>query len=312
MKLSTEQHEEIYKVVKSCFGDFALFDTLVATKLAQALKESNFIDINEKSTKGVVERYFKVEELIFQTAYVLVISYREELKALKWPDVETMIRSYAQFANVDRDEKKYLLNYRNFLKMALTIIPAKGNKGRLLQIAGKLDGSRREYITGSGQKIEVIRRVQIYHQETGIRLVVKRPRKPKNTLYAEPHSSSSIAAAVPSYYDAHSSVVSTEDGSVEDQHQHLVLVPRSASSAVPTVAPTAGAEANDKSKKDNKKRKGGGPMVCTSSSFSHTKLKKMKISSGTDVQKLVKKGGLYARLARQQSLDGTPTVETVA
>ena len=35
------------------------------------------------------------------------------------------------------------------------------------------------------------------------------------------------------------------------------------------------------------------------------------VETGTHKQ-LVKKGGLYARLARQQSLDGTPTVETVA
>jgi subfamily B ATP-binding cassette protein MsbA len=35
------------------------------------------------------------------------------------------------------------------------------------------------------------------------------------------------------------------------------------------------------------------------------------VETGTHAQ-LVKKGGLYARLAKQQSLDGTPTVETVA
>jgi hypothetical protein len=76
----------------------------------------------------------------------------------------------------DHQELQYLLNYRNYLRIALQIIPARLNKQLLLKVASRLEGSKNEYITGGGQKIAVTRRVDIYEKEGN----VTKSAKPKN------------------------------------------------------------------------------------------------------------------------------------
>eukprot|EP01034_Spumella_vulgaris_P030026 gene30026-37173_t len=280
VKLSPQQHDQIFNILKRSFSDFALFDSLVAVKLRQALIDSNSIEINEKSTKRVVERYFAVDafkspeqkaliyplELIFQACYVLVISHRESSKATQWRDVDTLLRHYPQFArDVDADELQYLLNYRNVVKIALSIIPARLNKGRLLQIGGKLEGSHNEYITGSGQKIEVIRRTDVYHQEGKIKIVLKKPRvkhsiAPAPVTFSDPSMSPSV-------------VTSDDESSPPQQQQSL----------------------------EKRKRKRATTVItCTSSSFSHTKLKMMKLPV-EDLDTLLNgKGSDFSATAVQQ------------
>lgn len=174
--------EEIYNALKSAYSDFHLFESLVASKLWQCVKDTDHVEINVKTTKRVVERYYDMTmfqskeqksllaqiQQIFQTCYVLVLSYHDHGQALLWPDVTTLKLNYPQFACCDETELNFLLKFRNMMRVALLIIPAYKHKQNLLRIAARLEGSHNEYITGGGQKASVTRRVDIYEKEGGV------------------------------------------------------------------------------------------------------------------------------------------------
>lgn len=191
--LVNPQHIHIYSQIKSSFSDFHLFDNLVAEKLKQAIIDSDNIEINFKTTKKVVERYFDIEafktpeqklvwaqlQLIFKACYVLILSQKPSSRAQFWEDTDTLLKHYPQFSSVDGDELQLLLNFRNMTKITLMVIPARLNKQCILKIAGRLEGSQNEYITGGGQKPAVTRRVEIYEQEGDIS-AEKRPDRVRN------------------------------------------------------------------------------------------------------------------------------------
>ena len=68
--------------------------------------------------------------------------------------------------NLDSAELKYLLVYRNMMKIALEIIPSKGHKALLMNICSILEGSGQTYSTGGTQSKATSRRVLIYQQES--------------------------------------------------------------------------------------------------------------------------------------------------
>jgi hypothetical protein len=76
----------------------------------------------------------------------------------------------------DPQELHHLLAFRNIIRIALLIIPPQGNKQLLLNIGGRLEGAGNEYITGTGQKICVTRRVAIYEQEGHVTVQKKKPK----------------------------------------------------------------------------------------------------------------------------------------
>ena len=181
--LSPAIHEEIYERVRNAFVDFTLFDQLVSKQLKKAIADSNTIDIDVKTTRKLIDKYFDAEsfkteqqkllltqiQLILRTTYVVILSYHENVQAQLWRDIPTLLDHYPQFQGQEEEELKYLLTFRNMVKVALMIIPARLNKQLLLKIAARLEGSRTEYITGGGQKPCVTRRVEIYEQEGNIR-----------------------------------------------------------------------------------------------------------------------------------------------
>ena len=180
--LTSPHHVEVFNSIKSSFSDFHLFDYLVSDKLKQAIMDADNIELNMKTTKKVAERYFDVDsfktpeqklvwaqiQLIFKSCYVLILSRQESTRSTFWNDTETLLEHYPQFASVDSEELDLLLNFRNMVKATLLVVPARLNKQCILKIAGRLEGSQNEYITGGGQKPAVTRRVQIYEQEGGI------------------------------------------------------------------------------------------------------------------------------------------------
>lgn len=113
-------------------------------------------------------------QLIFKACYVLILSYKDSSRDLFWEDTDTLLAEYPNFSSVDSDELQLLLNFRNMVKITLMVVPARLNKQCILKIAGRLEGSQNEYITGGGQKPAVTRRVEIYEREGGI-TAEKRP-----------------------------------------------------------------------------------------------------------------------------------------
>lgn len=183
--LSPETLDEIYSRLKRIFSDVYDFETLIAPKLYEAIRDSNQTSINPKTMKRVVERYFDKEhfkppeqkskwldiQIIFKTCYVLIISYHEYPMSLIWDDLNFFKQSYQEFYehnDIDEDEWNLLLNFRNYLRVTLLLIPARLNKQSILKIAARLEGSNNEYITGGGQRNAVTRRVRIYEKEGGV------------------------------------------------------------------------------------------------------------------------------------------------
>jgi hypothetical protein len=193
MLSASADKEEIFRKVKSSFSDYALFDRLVATKLREAIRDTDTIEINTKTTEKVAERYFDAKsfktpeqrlaltqiELIFKTSYILILSHKDENRALLWHDMKTLFNTYPEFVNADPHEQQLLLRYRNACRIALTVIPARRNKALIMKIAERLEGSQKDYITGGGQSTEVKRRVQIYEKEGNIQAEKRPPRERK-------------------------------------------------------------------------------------------------------------------------------------
>lgn len=191
--LVNPKHAQIFSQIRSSFSDFHLFDNLVSEKLKQAIIDSDNIEINFKTTKKVAERYFDVEsfktteqklvwaqiQLIFKATYVLILSQSPTSQALFWENTDILLNNYPAFSSVDAEEQQLLLNFRNMVKITLMVVPARLNKQCILKIAGRLEGSQNEYITGGGQKPAVTRRVEIYEREGGI-TAEKRPDRVRN------------------------------------------------------------------------------------------------------------------------------------
>ena len=86
-----------------------------------------------------------------------------------------------------------LLEFNNYLRIALTILPANNHKGLLLDICGRLEGlSPTKYITGGGMSVRTERRVTIYEVEGR---VTRRRRGPR--LQAPPPNTHNRITFIP-------------------------------------------------------------------------------------------------------------------
>lgn len=126
--------------------------------------------------------YDKVEwkektERVFRSCFVLVLAKRNS--SLLLASVEQLLQEFPCFVGVcDDQELCLLLKFRNMMKCGITLYDAKSNKGKLMDIAGRLSG--KVYTTGGGSTPEAKRREFIYQQIGGIikkKLTVPRKRK---------------------------------------------------------------------------------------------------------------------------------------
>lgn len=217
--LSQFQQEEVYYKMKSIFSDFKYFDTHAASAVKALISDSTKVELDSMFVYGILERYVKNTEqyqskeqksvlesikLVLTVTAVYLYSHHIFLRPRLFNSVDQLLEHYPQFKTQltlykpdDVQELQNLLRFRNFLMVALFLIPAKGNKTFLLSIVERLEGSSNHYITGSGQKPAVTRRCDIYHQEGQIEVskkVTKRSRDNEATLMVaskEPSSGSS-------------------------------------------------------------------------------------------------------------------------
>lgn len=196
--LSSEDHEEIFLTIKNAFQDFALFEKLVSSQLRKLIIDSNQVEIDVKTTRKLAERYFDESkfqtdqqkliwqqiQIILRTTYVLILSYSQEIRdQYFWPNTEILLQNYSQFQGQSSEELEILLKFRNYMSIALLIVPARLNKQLLLKIVSRLEGTGNEYITGGGQKPCVTRRVDIYEKEGSVvRKKIMNPPAKKNKI----------------------------------------------------------------------------------------------------------------------------------
>jgi hypothetical protein len=190
MSLPSDVCDCTFAMVEALFSDYKVFPQ-ISDELKQAIphliatKRITTSDIKKVANKyslfGKVSTEQKAAELvverIFQTTTVYVLAMREENRAIQWATVDDLLFHYPQFVEASDDERLRLLRFRNAMRVALTVLPAKRNKDRLLRIASKLEGAGRDYITGTGQSEDVDRRVAIYEMEGGVEAEKRQPRE---------------------------------------------------------------------------------------------------------------------------------------
>eukprot|EP01036_Dinobryon_divergens_P023188 gene23188-31508_t len=139
-----------------------------STHLKYIMAEANLLFLNDSIEKDVL---FKVEVLLKAVAV-----YYLSLQSLNIHDeidsVEELLKEYSSYnifseCSTDAEEARYLLDFRNYMKKALRIIPAKRNKMLLVHVCAILEGSKRSYVKGGTQSSATTRRTIIYEHESG-------------------------------------------------------------------------------------------------------------------------------------------------
>ena len=181
LDIKSHFQELIYGEMHKLFSDLRFYEEWVATPLKQAIADidKNVIEINFATVKKFAHRYFatgrfvtkeemeiwKEIQMIFTTCCVLVVSKRAETKALFYESTEQLFVDYPSFATCKPIEVGLLLKFRNMLVAALQVVSPRHNKQLLLYVGGRLEGTPRRYVTGSGMSEAVKRRVMIYEHE---------------------------------------------------------------------------------------------------------------------------------------------------
>lgn len=200
-KLCRDVHEQIRKN----FSDFATFDDSLVAKTLDAIYRSKSPVISVQNTRRLEEiamasclrhttptkrkdlrEQVKEMSIFLKACHVLVLALQKRMSEYKMNSVQELLLAYPQFEDQDPVELDRLLIFRNMMKIALLIIPAKGYKQVLLKIAGRLEGSQKDYITGGGQTKGTCRRVAVYEREGGVKAEKKRPVVIENTELTVP------------------------------------------------------------------------------------------------------------------------------
>lgn len=199
MKTTKKIVERYYDT--SLFLQTNLSTPSTSTSSSSTTAKNNTSEVDPKKQRKIL---LSQVDLILKTTYVLILSYLAEYQnnhGFLFQSTNELLQQYPEFVripptntvttgttgvtetvnvlttNLDADELTYLLHFRNYLKLALIIIPPKMNKNLLIKIASRLEGSGNFYITGGGQKPAVTRREYIFEKETAI---PKMPKKKKN------------------------------------------------------------------------------------------------------------------------------------
>merc|ERR1711991_15748 len=80
-----------------------------------------------------------------------------------------MVREFPEFSGLSHEEISKLNDYRNMMKIAIQVIPAKWNYNHLLALVARLaEGGKVKYVTGSGATDQTKYRMIIYEKISGI------------------------------------------------------------------------------------------------------------------------------------------------
>ena len=127
----------------------------------------SFFDLSAFNTKDDKLLLFTIESLV-KAAIVYNLSILPEYIFETLTTEVELLAEYPSFMDdkLDSAELKFLLVYRNMMKIALEVIPSKGHKALLMNICAILEGSGQTYSTGGTQSKATTRRVLIYQQES--------------------------------------------------------------------------------------------------------------------------------------------------
>lgn len=138
-----------------------------------------FFNVKLFQSKGE-KKFLLAVEAILKSAIVYYLYLANPHRPDLFTSPSELIEEYPEFAasDVDSVELKFLLIYRNMMKVALQVITPQRNKRLLMDICSTLEGSGKVYITGGTQSASTCRRVSIYEREAD----VQRTRRPKRQV----------------------------------------------------------------------------------------------------------------------------------
>lgn len=194
--LNEQQQTEIYNKIKKLYSDFFYFDSALGDGVKRLIFDSTHVQINTQFVLSLNQNYIPNMEsyqskdqlellekmkIILMTTTVYLFSLAPSSSVFLFSSTEELLKEYPQWneqlnleKEEDRKELNWLLQFRNFMKLALLLVPARNNKIFLLRVVERLEGSNIEYITGTGQRPAVTRRAtDIFHHESGLQMVKK-------------------------------------------------------------------------------------------------------------------------------------------
>lgn len=180
-----EMKKNVARRLIRIFSDVSYFAKL-APKIIRLLEDvPSYEFINPRTMAIAMGRYFELSELTRKSpsaialkkqieivvccAYIMMKYNDPNVQARLWTDV-AHLNEYGFQINVELEEQMYLLNFRNYMIIALMLLPPEENKKLLLDICSRLEG-REVFIerhTGGGQTNDVRRRMQIYYRENNL------------------------------------------------------------------------------------------------------------------------------------------------
>jgi hypothetical protein len=110
-----------------------------------------------------IKRYLRIVYYAISAISVAYLASKpEHCEELFYGYFTKLCEKYPDFVNVNNErEQVWLLYFRNIIRLAMLIIPAKRNKGLLMAVAEILEGSGEHYITGGIPSPNTVRRVKI-------------------------------------------------------------------------------------------------------------------------------------------------------
>lgn len=207
---SVPSESDIFSFLKNTFSDVSFFDELVADKLKVMLSEKNrsilysykvankigaryfqrnlFKSPDPKTHKALREQWETIQ-LILKTGIILLVSKdKEALQDIELLESQKELFSLHSFLadelspTKDQEELSYLLKFANYLRIAITVIPASSNKHLLLKLLERLEGSGIHYVTGGAMKPTCRRRLKLIELEGHAPPIKRRPRRTKRQM----------------------------------------------------------------------------------------------------------------------------------
>jgi hypothetical protein len=115
-------------------------------------------------------------ERVYRSCFVLILAKRSPELLLN--SEKELLSEFPEFSVCAEEERDLLRKFRNMMLCGIRLFAAAGNKGKLMDIAGRLSG--KVYTTGGGSTIEAKRREAIYEKLGGVtkkKLITPRQRK---------------------------------------------------------------------------------------------------------------------------------------
>ena len=96
---------------------------------------------------------------------MLITSYHDYPKSLMLKTTDELVEAFPEFKDIGQRDLELLLKFRNMVRITVLVIPPYRNRDRIWAIASRLEGSRNEYVRGSGQRKQVDWRMLVFEKE---------------------------------------------------------------------------------------------------------------------------------------------------